>query len=172
MADVKGKFILMGLECVKQVANFKMKTIIEKLKETSGLTEETIKPEAWYKTEETLCIIVDSCQPKSQTMMGEKIYEVIKASAPEFFEAAKITDPLSSVRGIVAAYDANNKPLGAFKEIESKPGYFKMKDSSAHAADFMKGLHIGALRMYGARDVNVNYTIQSDGSRLFEDIWK
>ena len=171
MAEVKGAFILMGIEILEKVANFKLNTVLEKLEERSGLKRETIKPETWYKTEDTLCVIVESCAPITQTLIGREIHPTLKVLDPEFTAAAGITDPLSALRSMPALYDYANKPRGAFKVLEAKPGYFKLKDSSAHAADFMKGLHEGFLKIFGARNFTVEYTIQADGARIFEDTW-
>jgi hypothetical protein len=103
---------------------------------------------------------------------GEReIYPIFKVLDPEFTAAAGMTDPLSALRGVPALYDYANKPRGAFKVLEAKPGYFKMKDSSAHTADFMKGLHQGILKIFGAKNFTVEYTIQADGSRIFKDTW-
>jgi hypothetical protein len=74
MAEVKGAFILMGIETLEKVAKFKLNTVLEKLEEKSGLKRETIKPETWYKTEDTLCVIVESCAPLTQTLMGRERY--------------------------------------------------------------------------------------------------
>ena len=171
MAEVKGAFILMGIETLEKVAKFKLNTVLEKLEEKSGLKRETIKPDAWYKTEDTLCVIVESCAPITRTLMGREIYPIFKVLDPEFLAATGMTDPLSALRGLPVIYDYANKPRGAFKVLEAKPGYCKLKDSSAHAPNFMKGLHEGILKIFGAKNFTVEHTIQADGSRIFKDTW-